>query len=630
MQVLVVGWDLGEAVGAAVGGLLFRNIVKFVLLTKKGMWLEVGGNANPIPWNMTIMPWNKPWNMKFIPWNIVERFTLCETYEEDEDRDFHYAELKSGLKFKILKSAIHFDDKDGENAVRNAIVTRSSKNFFQCVCDLDNEYIDSVEKAKNVLEVATRAFEILAQPDSEYGDLANVEGVPYAFLMFAAGLYSLSARIKDSCADVEIIRGQFNDWVSDHDTAAEDYVRKWIKRLEENGTNEWTKHQVALLANGLRLLRESADLDFLEFADYLLSYEAVTCHVDDEDKAMRGYWLPHNFMQDEHKEERRYIVCSDSPIRSEELFNEDNGRCAILRAEDIIAANKRIEEVNDPEYPGLKFDFGHPRNGCTYVQSPVDGSRYYEVNAYHCGLVNDKYEEFKELLKALGAFSYSMETSQRRDRMRSEEDSFDCRGGASIPTGKAGGEYHFESKSSSESSMFIRLKTHEELSPTSKPHVPDGLRFYKHDEKWKKLVRQVKEKNAKKIEVEFECKEALTVNVEELMKLNSQVSGKLYSFNLGLEESFKYEEKELKETGVKYSVSFVDDKGRWADEYLDSLKLVEELKKSMSWNERMFFEMVRNDLRNGVTDHSVLMGKAKDYEISLPRAREIIYAATTV
>jgi hypothetical protein len=138
-------------------------------------------------------------------------------------------------------------------------------------------------------------------------------------------------------------------------------------------------------------------------------------------------------------------------------------------------AIKKHHEIND-----LVFPPGHPQLKVVYALHPFDGSRYVPFEHFHRRIFEQKVIEALELLAALG--STTIEIRQ----LSGTEVSKDV--AAALPlAGLVGGDVSLSSTSKSGRDSEVLYQA--TLRPRGRPHVPQGLRWFPHEDFWQSVAK---------------------------------------------------------------------------------------------------------------------------------------------
>ena len=255
---------------------------------------------------------------------------------------------------------------------------------------------------------------------------------------------------------------------------------------------------------------------------------------------------------------RKMIVCTDGKAS---LSTWSDG----LRISDVMVMDAQdVNDYNDAVSDDLrlKFEVNHPRNGCTYVQHPMQQNVYIDIGSFHSSMLERKYEELKRLLDALGATSIvcDVENSTSSDEKRRRKVDAGVNVDVSVAGEfSAGGGY--SGASSRMCALYKKLQTRIENRKTNEPpYVPEGLLFYQSEGGWKNLADNVLKGRRLEEETMLTYREDFAVTGQSLLRLDAKLKSVIpgYEFGVGANFSHEFEEelKQLKSTIWHYHVKF--------------------------------------------------------------------------
>lgn len=260
------------------------------------------------------------------------------------------------------------------------------------------------------------------------------------------------------------------------------------------------------------------------------------------------------------KSERKTIICTDQPMALSAFSKRK-------RLEGIMVMDAADIELYNEEVPaGLKLVFpaGHPQNGCTYIQHPLQANLYFEVNEFHNSLLERKQNELLRVLESLGAYSARVEVrhEQREDTNREAELQRDGKGSYGVAKGSAA---YSGSESRQALSAFSQSATKDwTFNPPPKPALPDDLVFYPTEETWKNLAASVLRGGLKRATVDLEYKSEYGVTEKRLSDISASAKIVLPSFEMHLKSSFSSNLHRLTTTQWHYEAIFEDEQGKRA------------------------------------------------------------------
>jgi len=638
---------IGTLVGGLAGGVLFKE-GKSVTLKKEGVYFKNG----------LVVPWN----------NVCE--CSYDSAEEAEKDCEEWILLKNGLELRWKESVREFVDKQ---SVLAAARERNKMSFADC-CE-EVKRIDTASRADECLSVADRCLSLfslgvkIAKIDDETVTICSPK-VPQFLFDFTLGIRMLDDAVPES-SDESVSR-RFSDWACQNLDAFQNVVHYWADKFERWKQyllpEEREKIAVNLSASMLNVRMLTDDQGIDAWGSRLAQVTATSKNEGIRKcgmyKCIRLLWIK-NISDRDKANLRKVIICSDPAWEIGSLFSSFPEEVQVLSADELEETNSNtlaVHEEDKVEFwigksdvltePDAKaaaarkakvareqrikdhlyrFDEGHPRSGCVYLQSPVDCNRYYEVNEYHSSLLKDKHEELQKLFCSLGAFNYSCESrweglvSVSRESTSRVDGASGCNVGGF--SGMLSGSYAVETSEQSKGSLFARYMSAGTLCPVECPKIPDGMYFYWHNKQWQELAQRVLARSQSSIDVELDCKEANSVKSTELEELSSSLKLSLVTFDIGIKDQFKREEEEMRTCSIKYKVDFVDSLGRWADEYLADHTAVSKFKESMNEDELGLFRMLRKFVaEKRPIDQQSVVEWAQQRGINAERAHRILDA----
>lgn len=257
---------------------------------------------------------------------------------------------------------------------------------------------------------------------------------------------------------------------------------------------------------------------------------------------------------------RKMIVCTDA--RSA-LCAIDGGvkiaNVMVMSAEDIENYNE--SEVGN-QFP-LVFDIGHPKNGQTYLQHPLQQNRYVDVDDYDFVMLTSKWLELQRLLEHLGATKMTSKVSSAKmieEKSRRKQDvsgrvDIAAVGGVSCKTSHERGD-------SSLADLFQEMSGTIELHPSDKPSIPDGLVFFKAEPGWQQMAESVLAGRMTHACVDLVYKTETVVSSRQMRSIEAELSSAVpgYQFGIGgsFADEFEKERRERKSLIWHYEVMFGD------------------------------------------------------------------------
>ena len=267
---------------------------------------------------------------------------------------------------------------------------------------------------------------------------------------------------------------------------------------------------------------------------------------------------------DAWRRERKMIACPaltdatrpDATIAAEGI--NVNG-VMLMSAEDIENYNE--SEVGN-QYP-LVFDVGHPQNGKTYLQHPLQQNRYVDIDDYDFVMLNSKWLELQKLLEHLGAVKMTSKVSSSKmveEKSRKKQDiggevNISAVGGGSCKTSH-------ERCDSALDDLFQEMSGTIKLHPSGKPSIPDGLVFFKAESGWQQMAESVLAGRMTHACVDLVYKTETVVSSKQMRSIEAKLSSAVpgYQFGIGgsFADEFEKERRERRSLIWHYEVTFAE------------------------------------------------------------------------
>lgn len=253
-------------------------------------------------------------------------------------------------------------------------------------------------------------------------------------------------------------------------------------------------------------------------------------------------WAP--LGADDWAKRRKMIVCTDERA---DLTTWRDGlqipNTLVMDAQDIIDYNNAVSA-------DLKLIFGkdEPQNGMMYIQHPMKQNVYFSIKTFNSGLLEQKYNELKKLLVALGAtqvtceVEYSDTTDEKyRRRMKAG-------GGVDTVFGGVEGSFANDNASSRVVSLRNTLAHRIVKRSSGKPYIPEGMVFYPFEESWQDLASMALDGSLKEYDVSLTCSKDYAVTGHSLYSVGAKIKSKVPGYQFGVEGNFEKElDSELKQ-----------------------------------------------------------------------------------
>ncbi len=260
------------------------------------------------------------------------------------------------------------------------------------------------------------------------------------------------------------------------------------------------------------------------------------------------------FGAEEWHNKRKVIVCSD---KKADLSIWREGlkipNVMVMDAQDIIDYNNNIE----PKYQ-LKFDLNHPQNGVSYIQHPKLQNVYIDVNSFHTGILEQKYNELIRVLTALGATKISCIVENSESKEESGYNKCSVEGSFSYKTINGAGHFSSDLSSSKITNLYKRLSVERILTPSKTIELPNDLVFYPSEQRWQDLAKLAKEGRLKKEVVDLTYRTDYAVTGKYLRDISGKIEALIAGAEVAYSEEFEHELKELQSIVWHYEVEFGD------------------------------------------------------------------------
>ena len=527
-----------------------------------------------------------------LPWEAV-----VGTNWNDDDEVVEITHV-GGLVIKIPYGRYDIDG-DADSVIETAEEKMATSGnpievYFHNVLENDGD-IDEIEEATEDLRLAKDVYEKINGSDviilEEYKGLFGV-------YIFFSELQKLKYNDdEDICFKADI-------WIREHS----DLLLEMLKLANFWGDqigDDYSEKALSLASQLLSTVRYWMIYDFFSSDDDEAEYDAAgyalartafsDSDLEDEDKWLK--WFDADFSSPENAKARKVIVCSDVPCALQEvgnvldqiaivdakhleklidLQNEDDPletvqgqRCfAQKKRKDVplVKAKQAAEEYKrNRELRRLSFEQGHPKNGCVYVQHPLEVNTYIEIEQFHASMLERKYNELIRILVSLGARNVKC----RVENCETKDEKIRIKQQGVVGVGCVAGSAEFNGSSENESSKVAslskKLNTELELNPNEKPHLPEDLIYYPFEEGWKQVVKNVLSGKLIKanIDLAYSTDYAITGRFVKNLggKIESLLPGYQFSVNGSYASEIESDLKKLESIVWHYEVDFEKPEG---------------------------------------------------------------------
>lgn len=598
-----MGWKSGAAVGAA-GGMVFGPIGAAIggaiggaigAMCEDDQGEELDCNADEVSVYLTKK------GLMFSAADVLVYWSQVEDLAFDKNDGMDAFTLVGGMEINCPSDLVRYGE-DGEDEVNKQIRERqvpSIEDLFDGMAD--DEPTDNVLAAanKSMVSIAT-CKELLPLLQQDENLVVDFIDCPYKLFQLGDGLRKRFDLTLEDPYDFDSDGVAIMDWAAQNldqclalsqgfaDSIAND--EHYLKHPSALKTQAGILAEFELIIQ--YLLQDGQSFDKAGYALYQSSVsiedspDASLCH----DQAVK--WLAFEFSKEVYERERRIIVCTNESRSLGQSRVEIPG-VAILRAETLEAANDEIrdydaeeeaerylEELGD-EAEDVKhavavrkgreayearlkrvyqFEMGHPRNGITYVQHPIEKNKYIDINSFNTTLLERKYDELIRVLTALGATSITC--SIVNDRANAKKRSGKRSVGGDIYCAYGDANVSFDSSSLSERTFALNKKLSCKISrkPKQKPYFPTDTVFFKFEDRWVQMAKDVLSGQRMREEVDLSYRKEYSLSCDEARQVGVKLGTLIPGFQLGgsvkyLDE-YKAELKELESIVWHYEVEF--------------------------------------------------------------------------
>lgn len=577
------GGPIGAAIGAGIGGFLGSlcenepgNItnqedeIPSIYLAEEGLYFPKSN-------------WKIDWN------------DIAEVKLDGDDGDDTF-EMTGGVVINCPSNLVVYDssDEEGRERINEKISSRDSRSIADKFDDFDEES-DKEDIISVACECATSiamSKETLERLRSDSNLVVDFNYCLTVFESFVRCLGIFSDQVREWCesnyADLYGLVRYFSHEVAVDDAYSQD--------------EDLVKGKAAQAALCLLKLREelssSHDFDRVDYALYHTAFDEIgDLEFGSADEAVD--WLALQFMRKEYDNDRKVIVCTEEIRKADECEVEIPG-VAILRAETIIAAIKRVDdleygevfeairyaedhgiEVNRDDLDAnvqeslkgayrenfenrlkrnFKFEMGHPRNGVTYVQHPIEKNRYIDINTFNTTLLERKYDELIRILLALGASSITCAVSNDSSSGQKVRGKRNVGGEGHSVFGSGDGSYERNSFSDRTSALYKKLSCKIERSPNQQPYLPKDTVFFQFEDRWQQMAQDVLSGQRKREEVDLSYRKEYSLSCNETRSISAKLESLIPGFQFGgsanYSDEYEAELKELESVTWHYEIEF--------------------------------------------------------------------------
>lgn len=605
-----MGWKSGAAAGAA-GGMLFGPI-------GAGIGAAIGGAIGAMCDDDTdttsvqipegggdeVSVYLTDQGLSFPIADMSVRWEEVEKVEFDRDDGNDAYTLVGGLLITCASDRVKFisDDEEDSDRINKRIRNRQVSSIKDLFEDMrDDEPTDNVLSAanKSVVSIAI-CKELLPHLQQDENLIVDFEDCPNKLYAFSNALRERYLRTFDDPYDFDEDTMAIRNWATESMDVCVDLSRYFADAIANDEVYSEHPDQLKIKAGLLAefellfryLLHNEHDFDKTDYAMYQTSVSTE----DSADKSL-GYnaaveWLAFEFTKEEFERERKIIVCTEEPRALGQMGVEVQG-VAILRAETLEAANNKIREYDEEEeteryLSGLgddaedvkhsvavkkgreayearlerayQFEMGHPRNGVTYVQHPIEKNMYVDINSFNTTLLERKYDELIRVLSALGATSISCSVMNDKSNASKRRGKRGFAADASCVYGSVSGSFDDSSLSERTFALNKKLSCRIKRTPKQKPYLPADTVFFRFEDRWRQMANDVLSGQRTREEVDLSYRKEYSLSCNEARQIGTKLETLIPGFQFGgsanYSDEYEAELKELESIVWHYEVEF--------------------------------------------------------------------------
>ncbi|AFL83000.1 hypothetical protein Belba_0337 [Belliella baltica DSM 15883] len=278
-----------------------------------------------------------------------------------------------------------------------------------------------------------------------------------------------------------------------------------------------------------------------------------------------------------------------------------NKRKLILfsRHEEKIDISQTFLVLNSNRIPhSLKFPVGHPKEDQLYVGHPCLNNQYIPFSEYDNFLVEHRFQEFNQLVQALGAKSMKIKKEYGNQKDLNKNSKLDI--DASIGVGKSA----IKNKGELSLKKEINHQRNDDLSesrtlkqsflPKKAPYIPEDLIWFDHESSWQMLYKQRANGDLLSHHEIINSRNSFTISDNE--RTNVKAAFKTFFVDAGVGVDYLVENSFGQSESIKYEVEI-------EFESVDNLKEIYNPKpKELSKEELHYLDEVKFMLEDGVID----------------------------
>lgn len=610
-----MGWKSGAAAGAA-GGMLLGPL-------GSGIGALIGGAIGAMcddagDDGVSIRLTDR--GLLFSVADVTVDWSEVEDVEFDNDDGRDTFTLVGGLVITCPSDLVKFISSDdvAVERINKCIRDRQTLSIEKLFEDMrDDEPTENIIVAadKSVVSVAI-CKELLPHLQQDKNLIVDFEKCPNRLYEFST---ALKERLRQTCEDPydsEKDPMSIMNWATENLDRCLSLSRYFADAIASNEFYSKYPDQLKIKAGLLAefellfryLLHNKHDFDKTDYA----MYQTSVSMEDSADKSL-GYnaaveWLAFEFTKEEFEKERKIIVCTDEPRALDKMGVEVQG-VAILRAETLEAANNKIREYDEEKeteryLSGLgddaedvehsvavkkgreaydarrkrayQFEMGHPRNGVTYVQHPIDKNVYVDINSFNTTLLERKYDELIRVLSALGATSISCSVQNDKTNTSKIGDKRSLSGDVNCVYGSASGSIDGSSMSEKTFALNRKLSCKIERTPKQKPYLPTDTVFFRFEDRWRQMADDVLSGQRTREEVDLSYRKEYSLSCNEARQIGAKLESLIPGFQFGgsanYSDEYEAELKELESIVWHYEVEFCGTSAGAAPEVADGLR----------------------------------------------------------
>ncbi len=326
---------------------------------------------------------------------------------------------------------------------------------------------------------------------------------------------------------------------------------------------------------------------------------------------------------------REILVCTDEPWDLSKL-DASVPHVLCMSEPDIKYYNEQCADFENAKW---KFEVGHPRNGFTYIQHPLEKNTYYTLETFHASMLERKHSELMRLLQALGATRVTASVTHSDGRTEDRREQAEIGGEYNNEVMRVSGKSNFSGTSAGTENLYHHLAESVVFNESNEePYIPDDLCFYQHEEKWQQIAQDALKKRRRECEVTLEYRHDYSINTQRMEKVDAQLQVFVHSANMNYGDEFESNLRRQTSTVWHYKVEFGSPETKVVNAKVSTAKsAVAKTAMDKSKGEQLFLKRakryIQNDGKIDAEERADLEQLAKKFGIDDFRFEELIEEA---